>query len=234
MSWQTSSGVLALRNLGRALGINKIIGSRMRGEAYEEQYDNAFSSALRADDCVWDVGANVGHYTKLFSEVVGLNGRVVAFEPSLDNFERLVNECTEIGNVSLLNIGLGSRNGTVQFLQGKDDLGATSRVVSSSPDSVDVELRTGESLIRQGEVPPPNALKIDVEGFEKEVLEGLGATLDRAELHLIGIEVHFGLLKERGLTKAPRDIEVMLKQRGFSLRWTDSSHLLAQRRNTSV
>ncbi|MCP5414753.1 MAG: FkbM family methyltransferase [Chromatiaceae bacterium] len=115
-----------------------------------------------------------------------------------------------------------------------DDLGATSRVVTSSPDSVDVQLRTGDGLVVQGDTPPPTALKIDVEGFEKEVLEGLGGTLNRRELHLIGIEVHFGLLKQRGLTKAPREIEEMLKQRGFSLRWTDSSHLLAQRISSST
>ena len=106
--------------------------------------------------------------------------------------------------------------------------------MNASPDSVDVQLRTGESLVTQGEVPPPNALKIDVEGFEKEVLEGLGSTLSSPEVHLIGIEVHFGLLKERGLTHAPREIEAMLKQHGFSLRWTDSSHLLAQRSDVSA
>ena len=110
MSWQTSSGALVLRNLGRALGLNKIIGSYLRRDAYEEQYDRAFSSALRVDDCVWDVGANVGHYTRLFSGIVGPNGKVIAFEPSPSNFERLLSDCTEIGNVSLLNIGLGSEN----------------------------------------------------------------------------------------------------------------------------
>lgn len=75
----------------------------------------------------------------------------------------------------------------------------------------------------------PNAIKIDVEGFEVEVLQGLGPHLAAPTLRVIGVEVHFGILKERGMADAPQRIERLLARNGFRVQWPDSSHLLALR-----
>jgi hypothetical protein len=84
-------------------------------------------------------------------------------------------------------------------------------------------------LINKGTVSPPNAIKIDVEGFEYEVLNGLGDYLRAVELRLIGIEVHFEILNNRGFEKAPILIEKMLTDSGFFVRWPDPSHIVAIR-----
>jgi predicted methyltransferase len=80
MSWQTKSWAVGIRNLGRALGLNRRIAARLYGRGYETRYDNAFTACLRQGDVVWDVGANVGYYTRLFVGRVGDTGQVVAFE----------------------------------------------------------------------------------------------------------------------------------------------------------
>lgn len=229
MSWRTNSLVLGLRNIGRTLGLNKWIAAYLLGGGYETKYDNSFSGALRQGECVWDVGANVGYYTQLFSERVGKEGKVFAFEPSPVNFKRLTSACSSLGNVTLLQSGLGVTNGKLRFQQGADDLGATSRVVDAEAEGLDVEIRSGTSLISTKDALPPNAIKIDVEGFESEVLEGLGEHLKNPGLRLIGVEVHFGILKERGVPHAPQQIEDMLCRDGFSVSWPDSSHILAVR-----
>lgn len=229
VSWRTNSFVLVARNVGRTLGLNKWIASYLLGGGYETKYDNSFSGALQQGDCVWDVGANVGYYTRLFSERVGERGKVFAFEPSPVNFERLSTACATLDNVTLFQSGLGKENSKLRFQQGTDDLGATSRIVDAESEGLAVDIRSGASLISSEDALLPNAIKIDVEGFEYEVLEGLGEHLKNPGLRVIGVEVHFGILKERGVPRAPQEIEDMLWRNGFSVSWPDSSHILAVR-----
>jgi len=185
---------------------------------------------LRQGDCVWDIGANVGHYTKLFADRVGASGKVFAFEPSPANFERLCAACVSFPNVTLLQVALGKGNGRLRLKQGPDDLGATSRILDTESGGLVVEVRSGASLISSGGALPPNAVKIDVEGFEFEVLQGFAVHLKNPALRVIGVEIHFGILKQRGMPEAPKEIEDMLCRSGFSVRWPDISHILAVRK----
>ena len=73
-------------------------------------------------------------------------------------------------------------------------------------------------------------LKIDVEGFEEDVIKGLGGALARPECRAVLIEVHFAILEERGERHAPARMQRFLRERGFHVEWTDASHLAARRR----
>jgi FkbM family methyltransferase len=237
MSWRTNPLILQLRNLGRTIGVNRRLAVLLNGKEYEARYDKLFSATLRPGDKVWDVGANVGYYTRQFSERVGSAGKVFAFEPSPTNFERLCSACKKLDNVQLFQIGLGSEEAVLPFLQGSDGLGATSRVVTplhtnSNDDYGEqnlVKIRTGLGLVESGEVLAPNVVKINVEGFEGEVLKGIDDLLCSPELRSMGIEVHFRILKERGMAEIPSQIEQLLIQKGFHIQWPDSSHLFATR-----
>lgn len=220
--------MLSARDIGRSLGINRVI-ARIREKGYETNYDSQLSSCMRAGDVVWDIGANVGYYTRRYAERIGQKGRVIAFEPSARNFERLRRACKELSNVSLMSYGLGNMRAKVHFRQGDDPLGATSQIVDEGVAGDIVEIRVGDDLIADGAIPPPNIVKMDVEGFEGEVIQGLTRTLSASELRAVGMEVHFGILKERGLAHMPRDIENALKSNGFTIVWPDHSHLLAMR-----
>lgn len=230
MSWRTSAPVLFARKLGRTLGINRPLARFILGREYEENYDQEFAKQLRPGDCVWDVGANVGYYTRRFAERVGSEGRVFAFEPSPHNFARLQAECEALSNVTILNMGLGSEDSILAFEQGDDDLGATSRIVESGASGTTVEVRAGTSALAAGLASPPNVVKIDVEGFEYEVITGLGTVVRDPTLRALGIEVHFRILEERGDPGAPARIERDLRDAGFAVSWADPSHILAVRK----
>ncbi len=65
----------------------------------------------------------------------------------------------------------------------------------------------------------PDLVKIDVEGHEGAVLDGMRDLLSNQRLRCIGIEVHFGLLEECGEAHRPRQMEETLGKHGFQVRW---------------
>ncbi len=229
MSWRTSPVLIRVRNLARSSGLNRLLGRFLQGRDYESRYQAAFHGRLREGDCVWDVGANVGHYTERFAEWVGSTGVVHAFEPSLSNFEELTHNCSTQSNVILHQFGLSDREMTVGFQQGTDAKGATSRIVESATDGTTIQVRSGSQVIEDGIAPAPTILKIDVEGFEWEVIQGLGEHVFSPDLRMLGVEVHFRILEESGRSAVPAQIETHLKSAGFRLRWSDPSHLVGIR-----
>lgn len=232
MSWRPTSPVmLVARSLGRKLGVNRWISGLLYGGDYEARYDERLSGLIRPGDCVWDIGANVGYYTKAFAGRVGEEGRVYAFEPSPQNYDRLVDACSGLANVTPVRHAAGCRDGEVlTLIQGEDDLGATSRIgAAQSGHGAEVTVRSGDGIVADNLASPPNIIKIDVEGFEWEVLQGMPQVLANRSLRGIGIEIHFGILSKRGLKSAPKQIEDLLRQVGFEVEWPDMSHVVAQR-----
>ncbi len=230
MSWHTNPVIIGLRKVARQLGLAPILARlRRTGADYEHAFDEAMFSALRTGDTVWDVGANVGYYTKRFAEAVGSGGHVVAFEPFPATAERLRKNMLGLPNYTLRTLALGAQAGEVVMQEGSDARGATSRIVGEASDGITVEIAAGDTLVEEGVIPMPTVLKVDTEGFELEVLRGMTSLLRSPETRAVFVEVHFGLLAERGQPHAPAEIERLLKEKGFATRWVDPSHIVAQR-----
>lgn len=229
MTWHTNPAVIGLRNTARRLGLTRHLAGLRGAKSYEHAFDDALFSALREGDMVWDVGANVGYYTKRFAETVGPDGHVVAFEPFPMTAERLRAHMQDTPNHSLQMLALGAEDGEVSMQAGGDDLGATSRIVAGAGHGVAIRIVTGDGLVGRNEVPAPTVLKIDTEGFELDVLRGTAGLLGSPGVRAVFVEVHFGLLAERGQPKAPAEIERLLKSAGFTTRWVDPSHIAAER-----
>lgn len=234
MSYRTSALVIAARQLGRSLGVNRFIAQLLGSSRYEERFRDAMLSSIIEGDNVWDIGANIGLYTELFSEQVGERGYVYAFEPSAENHEKLLDNIAHCGNVKVVPIALGATDGEVVFEQGVDEIGATSRVVEGAPiqrgDMPVVDMKTADRCVAEGLASLPNVVKIDTEGFELDVLQGMSGCLSSDELRVICVEVHFELLAHRGMRDAPARIESLLEKAGFRCDWSDSSHIIATRR----
>ncbi len=228
---------IASRSYARKLGLipylSKLRGVAQRllgGDGYEASFDNAMFDAICPGDVVWDVGANLGLYTRRFADAVGSDGFVVAIEPVPACFEELRRVTAGHSNVDCLQMALGSTTGALKMTLSDDPLGAThSLAVSEGKDSVQVRVATGSSLLEDEKVRPPHVVKIDVEGFEDEVIRGFERVLDDRTCRAIFIEVHFSLLEAKGAPHAPVEIVERLESRGFRVRWTDASHLAALR-----
>ena len=93
-------------------------------------------------------------------------------------------------------------------------------------DSLSVPVVTIDQVAKTAGVP--DAIKIDVEGYEWHVIRG-ASTLMNPSLRHVFVEVHFGLLEQRGLATAADDIRRELAAAGFVVKFTDFSHLHAFR-----
>jgi FkbM family methyltransferase len=215
------------------MGINRLLARLLGSSRYEDRFQSEMLSLIKNNDRIWDIGANVGLYTEIFSRLTGLDGAVFAFEPSAQNRTALSVRVADCPNVSVIPVALGNTVGQVSFHQGEDDSGATSRIIEGSEisgsESQSIEMRTADSCIADGTAAAPNFIKIDVEGFELDVLQGMTTCLSSANLRVVCVEVHFGLLSARGMANAPAEIETLLTTAGFKCHWSDASHIIATR-----
>lgn len=144
--------------------------------------------ALRPGDLFVDIGANVGSYTILAAG--GAGATTVAFEPLPSTFGHLVDN-VRLNRLEALvtprNVGLGSSPGSLAFTS---DLDTVNHVVSASEStrgSVEVPVETLDGALSGAS---PALLKIDVEGFETEVLAGAEATMTSASLLAVVMELN--------------------------------------------
>lgn len=145
---------------------------------------------LRPGDLFVDVGANVGAYTILAAGAIGAN--VVAFEPGRTAREWLVlnvalNQCED--RVEVRHQAVGSFSGTSGFTKGLDTVNHLIPQASSLECDSDTELIEITTVDTVLERRSPVMLKVDVEGFETEVIRGASTTLANRALKCVLLEL---------------------------------------------
>jgi len=143
---------------------------------------------------VFDVGANMGTHSLPLSRIVGQDGAVVCFEPHPKTFEALVANIERNGftNVIPKQVALGAASGTAELFVEQDEAGVGSHSLMHRTEDIEsteeVRVTTGDEFV-EAEGFEPDLIKVDVEGGEKIVLEGLDETLRQTKPTLI-IEIH--------------------------------------------
>lgn len=138
-----------------------------------------------AKRCFLDVGANIGNHSIFFSSYFK---RVVAVEPNplARELLKLNLQINGVHNVDVRTVGLSDRQATAILSVCQDNLGAsrlqelaiaTSELSGRIIDEVEIELLPGDNILESD--IPIGLIKIDVEGWEHQVLIGLARTLER-------------------------------------------------------
>ena len=148
-----------------------------------------FKTLLAAGDSFVDVGANVGMFTLMAARRVGTDGRVEAFEPNPQAFDRLREavQLNRLDHVRLHPLGLSDAPATLTLsVPGRHTGAGTLATLTPQQEAVDgtahhqVAVVPGDAvLLDQLRPGAPLAVKIDVEGFEARVIGGLRHTLER-------------------------------------------------------
>lgn len=188
---------------------------------------------LRPHETFFDVGANVGTYSCLAATKIS-DGEVYAFEPETTNFDVLRRQArVQFENLHVFDVALSDENGTMSFNRvGKTDAGGGLHRLGGddrdASESMTVATRRCDDLINERGISFPNVVKIDVEGSELRVLDGMRETLRDEACRLIYCEVHEADDEsvERGI-----EVENALEPAGFNVecihRRPETAHLKA-------
>lgn len=148
---------------------------------------------VKSGEIFYDIGANIGVYTILAASRTGKNGRVYAFEPHGANFARLIDNITANNLQQIVfpnSFALHNKEGFFHFHYRSGEVGTSDSQLSGSPDTTGEEqatliselkyATTVDHLIGSGEIKAPHHIKIDVDGNELLILEGMTQLLSGA------------------------------------------------------
>jgi FkbM family methyltransferase len=160
---------------GPSKGQKWIVGSSNHGcwlGTYELEKQAALERFIKPGMTVYDIGAQAGFYTLLFSRLVGLGGPVYAFEPFAENLRYLVAHIAmnRLSNVKVVQVALASRTGVAGFTVGRGK--SQNALVRSDESPLVVATMRLDELVEDHGFSPPDLMKLDVEGAEASVLDG--------------------------------------------------------------
>lgn len=168
------------------------------GSKREESTIRAFQKWIKPNDYVLEIGAHIGYFTTFFADLVGKDGKVDVFEPSDANLKYLTQNIAfqdrELQTkISVIRKGAGDVNGTLDFyidpITGQNNSfvenfegffvnregSAESNAVLTK---VSADVITLDSYF-EGKTQFPDFVKIDVEGFEWNVIQGFKQTIEK-------------------------------------------------------
>src|SRR3972149_4029388 len=184
-----------------------------------EKYETAlFKRLVKKGMVVVDIGANIGYYTLLAAHLVGDAGKVFAFEPDPYNFSLLCKNIEVNGyrNVIPVRKAVFSKSGKMELFLDKSNLGghSLSEANVDTGASITVEVTSLDDYFRNTDYKI-DVIKMDVQGLEMEVLEGMTNTLNQNDA--LKIITEFWPLGLRNSGSSPKGFLNKLIECGFAL-----------------
>ncbi|QYJ00060.1 FkbM family methyltransferase [Thalassovita mediterranea] len=216
--------------------LHKVDAGPSRGIVYEltmpedkgiwtGNYEPEFASRLAAEMRPGMVGYDIGAWHGYFTGIMLANGasKVVMFEPLPENRVRLVRMMDSNPGFEMIirEEALGDRQGKATLAQLEDTSMAK---LSDSPfepehntgKKITVTLNTIDAMVAERTLPPPDIIKIDVEGAEGMVLRGAEETIASARPVILA-EIHSGSLLQ--------EVTSLLEQHNYCIESLDASKL---------
>ena len=173
-------------NVGPAAGLRFEVNLPNDKSVWTGVYEREFTTTIVEHVKPGDVCYDIGGYRGYISGAMALAGatNVFIFEPLPDN-QRALRRLCELNPqlpVNMIAVALGSEDGTALLKVMPDaSMGKLSNSSFQSEvtalSEISVPVRKIDSLLQTREIPPPDVIKIDVEGAEADVLTGAGEML---------------------------------------------------------
>lgn len=172
---------------------------RFQARCLEEQI---YKAIICEGDICYDIGANIGEISLLFSMLTGPKGKVVSFEPVWPTYQKLCSNIqkADCHGATIITIpsGLAESEKTALIQVPSGDFGMASLAESSrwsdvnpgtGMQSYECRFTTLDGLLKQTCLPSPDFVKVDVEGAELFVLRGAQGFFDAGHRPLMLIEI---------------------------------------------
>ncbi len=148
----------------------------------EPETQAAMKAHIRSGTCFWDIGCNVGFMTVLGSRMVGPRGQVYSFDPVPKHTQATEHnvQSNNFTQTKVVQMAISDKPGTAKFAV--QAIASQSTLIESGMNregATIIEVRTAsvDDLIEHEGFRAPDAVKIDVEGAEVDVLKGMYKTL---------------------------------------------------------
>lgn len=171
---------------------------------------------------VVDIGANRGQFTLLMTGLQP-DATILAFEPLIEPYRKLIEVTSGFSNVRAFNSAIGPERASLPMNVSKRDDSSSLLPITTLQEqifpntgherTVDVEIAPLGDFLDGQEMARPSLLKIDVQGYELEVLKGSADVLDRIDV----LYVEASFLELYGGQPLASDIIDWMHERGFHL-----------------
>ncbi len=209
--------------------VREVLGSKMyldledRGLAreilvhgtHESLSTSVMQKELAPGQVILDVGANIGYYAMLEAKTVGDKGHVYCMEPAPGNIDLLRRNVKVNGykNIEIFHAAAGAKTemGTIYLSESHNQHALIAENVSGLVGSMPVQVFALDDFL-EGK-PYPSLIRMDVEGFELDIMRGLKKTLAKNKPLKVFVEIHGFFLQEK-----VRDLLAIFKENGFRIK----------------
>lgn len=156
---------------------------------YEARFLRFIERFIKPTRTMLDIGANIGNHSLYLS---GLFDSIHSFEPNPTAIERLQRNiaANDIDNITIHPLGLGAEDAQLPFMASvESNLGCAHFQDQENEDSIFLDVVKGDPYVEGLAIEHIDFIKLDVEGFEMSVLEGLKETIDRHR-PIVAFEYH--------------------------------------------
>ncbi len=199
----------------------------------EPHLERAIRKYVRPGDTTYDIGANLGYVTLSLSTRVGPSGQVFSFEPLPNNLTRLREavSASHRANITVLDFAASDSSGTAMIRTAGNDSMASLVWHKDDPAAAEYSIRTEpiDRLVASGRLPKPAFVKIDVEGADGKVIQGMTQTIAECrpvifvECSESGREISWSIMKGFGYrcesATAGREIPSLAEYRHSDFLW---------------
>jgi FkbM family methyltransferase len=170
-------------------------------------------------DVIFDVGAGRGVATVVFSPAVGETGRIFAVEPHPWVYRRLedVIRRRALRNTRAIRCAVTDRAGVCELTDLENYENNTVRTESETCNTIEVESRTIDQLVRDLGVQRLDFLKMNIEGAERLAIHGMGEALSGARAVAIACHDFVADLKGDDWFRTSEIVSSFLEERGFKV-----------------
>ena len=137
-----------------------------------------YLKSIKKGNIIFDIGANVGIFTELFSILCGNKGEVHCFEPIPETYEALLRRTKDLKNVLQNNVAAGDTNSQMTMSYDSSDSEKATLLDNDKDNGSKVKVIRLDDYVSKINLKRLDFIKCDVEGYELEALIGLKSTLD--------------------------------------------------------
>jgi len=169
----------------------------------EKVFLQKFLNRINNKTVFYDIGANIGMYSLCAAKYKVSPKFIYCWEPEPFNFKRLKEniDLNDIKNITAFPIALGSKNAVLELWTNAKEPGSlTPNFTRKSSKSIPVQVARGDDWVLKKKLHLPSIIKIDVEGYEFNVLKSFEKTISKSK-PIIFLEIHPFFLKNLGIKK---------------------------------